>query len=179
MTIYVALLRGVNLGSRKLTMVDLRAAGEEAGFDDVKTHLASGNLIFTVSSGKASGSASDLAAALSEVVSKKMKAAVPVVVRNASRLEQALAHARTSFPGADDKTLAIAFLNRSVSTSTPDVLGDVGDDQYRIAGSEIYLFYPNGQARSKMIPPLFDSKLKVISTVRGVNTVEGLLAKMS
>jgi uncharacterized protein (DUF1697 family) len=40
-----ALLRGVNLGKRQVVMSELRAACERAGFTDVKTLLASGNLV--------------------------------------------------------------------------------------------------------------------------------------
>ena len=41
----VALLRGVNLGGRKVVMSELRAACERAGFTDVETLIASGNLV--------------------------------------------------------------------------------------------------------------------------------------
>ncbi|MET0260312.1 MAG: DUF1697 domain-containing protein, partial [Gaiellaceae bacterium] len=43
---YVALLRGINLGPRnRVAMPALREALEEAGFDDVKTYVQSGNVV--------------------------------------------------------------------------------------------------------------------------------------
>lgn len=42
---YAVLLRGVNVGGVKVTMAELRAAFTAAGFDDVKTLLASGNVL--------------------------------------------------------------------------------------------------------------------------------------
>jgi uncharacterized protein (DUF1697 family) len=46
----VALLRGVNVGGVRFAMADLRAALEAAGFSDVMTVLASGNVLLTSSS---------------------------------------------------------------------------------------------------------------------------------
>jgi uncharacterized protein (DUF1697 family) len=43
---YVVLLRGINLGSkRRVAMADLRALLEGLGYDDVRTHLQSGNVV--------------------------------------------------------------------------------------------------------------------------------------
>ena len=54
MTVYVALLRAVNVGGTgKLPMADLRAICVAAGFEGVRTYIASGNVVFS----------SDLAAA--------------------------------------------------------------------------------------------------------------------
>lgn len=46
MTRHVALLRGVNLGKRQVKSADLKAAFEAMGFANVKTLLASGNVLF-------------------------------------------------------------------------------------------------------------------------------------
>src|SRR3954466_5593620 len=50
----IALLRGINLGSkRRVPMADLRALMEEIGYTDVRTVLASGNVVFTGPKAKA------------------------------------------------------------------------------------------------------------------------------
>ncbi len=43
---YVAFLRGVNLGKRTVRSAELKAAIEDLGFSDVRTLLASGNVLF-------------------------------------------------------------------------------------------------------------------------------------
>ncbi len=53
MTRYAAFLRGVNLGKRTVKSADLKAAFEAMGFTDVKTLLASGNVLFEARPGKA------------------------------------------------------------------------------------------------------------------------------
>ena len=46
MTAYVALLRGINLGNRRVKMTTLAALFEEMGFGAVSTFIASGNVLF-------------------------------------------------------------------------------------------------------------------------------------
>jgi len=46
MSVDVAFLRGINLGKRQMKMAELKACLEAAGFEDVKTILASGNVRF-------------------------------------------------------------------------------------------------------------------------------------
>ena len=44
---YLALLRGINVGGNNIIrMVDLKAAFEEMGLNDVQTYIQSGNVIF-------------------------------------------------------------------------------------------------------------------------------------
>jgi uncharacterized protein (DUF1697 family) len=44
---YIAFLRGINLGKRRLPMSQLKALFEELGFDDVETFIAGGNIVFS------------------------------------------------------------------------------------------------------------------------------------
>lgn len=47
MSKYVAFLRGINLGKRQIKMAELKALLESEGYEDVRTLLASGNVVFT------------------------------------------------------------------------------------------------------------------------------------
>ena len=54
----VALLRGINLGAkRRVPMADLRELMGELGYEDVRTVLQSGNVVFTGAKAKAAGEA--------------------------------------------------------------------------------------------------------------------------
>ena len=47
MSVYIALLRAVNVGGTgKLPMAELKAFCEELGFTKVRTYIASGNVVF-------------------------------------------------------------------------------------------------------------------------------------
>jgi uncharacterized protein (DUF1697 family) len=53
MTTYAAFLRGVNVGGVNLKMADVKAALTDAGFSDVRTILATGNVLLKSSAGVA------------------------------------------------------------------------------------------------------------------------------
>ena len=46
MPVAISMLRGVNLGKRRLKMEELRAVYESLGLRDVETHVQSGNVVF-------------------------------------------------------------------------------------------------------------------------------------
>ncbi len=43
---YIAFLRGINVGNIRIKMPDLKAAFEKFGFQEVKTYLQTGNVVF-------------------------------------------------------------------------------------------------------------------------------------
>jgi uncharacterized protein (DUF1697 family) len=76
---YVALLRGINVGGNNLIrMADLRACLEADGFDDVRTYIQSGNVVFT-----ATGSSATLTARLERTLSAAFGYEATVAVRSA------------------------------------------------------------------------------------------------
>jgi uncharacterized protein (DUF1697 family) len=93
---YVALLRGINVGGNNIIrMADLRACLEADGFDDVRTYIQSGNVLFT-----ASGSAATLTARLERTLSKEFGYEATVAVRSARQLRAIVDGAPEGF-GAD------------------------------------------------------------------------------
>lgn len=52
MTKYIAFLRGINLGKRQIKMAELKTVFEDLGFADVRTLLASGNVVFAAKEAK-------------------------------------------------------------------------------------------------------------------------------
>lgn len=51
MIMYVALLRGINVGLKQVKVAELKKAFEELGFENVETLLASGNVVFEAKGG--------------------------------------------------------------------------------------------------------------------------------
>jgi uncharacterized protein (DUF1697 family) len=93
---YVALLRGINVGGNNLIrMADLRACLEADGFDDVRTYIQSGNVVFT-----ASGSSATLTARLERTLSKEFGYEATVAVRSARQFRAIVDGAPEGF-GAD------------------------------------------------------------------------------
>src|SRR5690348_15140450 len=102
----IALLRAVNVGGTgKLPMSDLKALCEKAGFDNVRTYIASGNVIF-----ESDRSEAQVKAALEKALQKYAGKPVGVLVRSAS--EMAAVVAANPFPkAAPNRTVAI-FLDK-------------------------------------------------------------------
>src|SRR5262249_19060049 len=105
MPIYIALLRAVNVGGTgKLPMSDLKAMCLDAGFTDVRTYIASGNVLFrsTLSEGKVK---STLEARLAAYAGKP----VGVAVRTAAELAAVLK--ANPFPKAQPNRTVAIFLD--------------------------------------------------------------------
>ena len=81
---YIALLRGVNVGGKnKISMAELKQGFEALGFTEVRTHLNSGNVIF-------SGEEGELAARIQAMIRERFGLDVPVLVVARDWLEDVL-----------------------------------------------------------------------------------------
>jgi uncharacterized protein (DUF1697 family) len=166
MTAYVAMLRAINVGGRKLVMSDLKAIGEELGLGSPRTFIASGNLIFTSSQAE-----EPLRKRLESRLSEHMGTEVPVLIRSASEMEAVAA--ANPFKDEPGNRVVAVFLNDPPS---PDALsGATGAREERMAlGSrEIYIAYGSGMADSKLRIPTAAK-----GTARNMNSV-GKMAKIA
>lgn len=173
---YVALLRGVNVGGKnRLPMADLAAVVAELGCSNVRTYIQSGNVVFEAPAATAKRLPADLTAALEE----RLRLRVPVVMRSASEMAAVLAG--SPFPAERTEWLHVGFL---AGRPTPEALAALeperfAPDQFAVVGSDVYLYYPNGLARSKMTNAYFDRALKTVSTVRNWRTVQTLASMLA
>ena len=166
-----ALLRGINIGPHKrIGMPALRAIAESLGHRDVETYLQSGNVVFT----PAPGAPADLAAQLEHGIADATGHEVPVVVRTGKELAKV---AGSSPYAVDDPTkLVVVFLGEAIELGDLS-LGDLGTylpDELTLAGRELYVSVPNGQARSKLMEALTKRRLPTTVTVRNWRTVTAL-----
>ncbi|MEO5833921.1 MAG: DUF1697 domain-containing protein [Nakamurella sp.] len=165
----------MNVGGATVAMADLRAIGTAAGFTAVRTFLNSGNLLFEA----ADGTPREYAATVSRALEALTERPVPVIVRTAAQLQRAVDRAVRAFPDAPDSTMAVAFMDRPVRDVAPDRLGAFNDDRYLIDSDAVYLLYPHGQARTKLLVSVIEKKLGVVATVRGVKSIRGMVAKLT
>jgi uncharacterized protein (DUF1697 family) len=167
MTVWVGLLRGVNVGgANKLPMKDLRASIEWLGYRNVESYIQSGNLIF-----ESDAQEERVVSDLRRLIEDRHGLTVPVVARTFSEMEAALIGHPSANGDVDPKLLHVAFLDRA-----PDDPGSVAADAWApdlwsVSGRELYLTYPNGSARSKMTIDRFEKPWGVTATARNLNTV--------
>jgi uncharacterized protein (DUF1697 family) len=167
---WVALLRGINLGARnKVPMAGLRSLLEESGYGDVRTYIQSGNVLFTA---KASDRAA-LARRLERTVEDAFGVSSRVVLRT---FEEIGGVARAHPFGDDGSKTHVAFLAQKPRAADVRALGqlEIGPDRFELAGSDVYLHYPNGVQGSRLSGAVLERHLRVPATVRNWRTVTRL-----
>ena len=162
MTSYVALLRGVNLGGRTLKMEDLRRVAVDLGLGDVRTYIASGNLL--VRSGK---SEKALKTELEATIADHMGAKVGVMIRTADELAAVL-DANPFDKEAPNYTVAI-FLDETPPAGSAEAAKNVYGERIALGTRELYVHYPRGQGQSRLAIPAAAQ-----GTARNMNTVAKL-----
>ncbi|MEU3452937.1 DUF1697 domain-containing protein [Micromonospora sp. NPDC006766] len=170
---YVALLRGVNVGTIRMAMADLRRLVSGLGHEDVKTYLQSGNMVFTSPPTRVE----ILAEEIERVITAELGLAVPVLVRSGTELA-AVADASPYAGKQDDPTrLLVAFLSAAPTAARVATLTvPAGENlEYAVAGREVHLHFPaGGYGRTKFTNAYLEKRLGVVATTRNWKSVLAL-----
>ena len=146
MTVYVALLRGINVGgNRKLAMADLRDAIAGAGGSDVATYIQSGNAVF-----RHPGKARPLTPKLEAAIAGTAGFDVPVDAAHGRRAGRG--HRVHPFPTSEPTQLHVSFLDEPPPAGAFDAIDRAGlaPEDFALIGREVFLHLPNGIGRSKL-----------------------------
>ncbi|MEQ1754177.1 MAG: DUF1697 domain-containing protein [Micropepsaceae bacterium] len=164
MRVYIALLRAVNVGGTgKLPMADLKAMCVDAGFANVRTYIASGNVLFQ-SSLNISHAKRLLETRLQDYAGKP----VGVIMRTASELADVLR--ANPFPkAASNRTVAI-FLDKPPPADALESISGHRNEELSLGTREIYVHYGDGMADSRLKIPAAKS-----GTARNMNTIAKLV----
>lgn len=163
MAVFVALLRAVNVGGTgKLPMADLRAICEAIGFEEVRTYIQSGNVVFRTGwSGEAAK------ARLETRLHEWMGRPVGVIMRDSQSLHEILA--RNPFPAGAPNRIAVLFLDQPPPADVLDTARRRTDEEIEPGEREIFIHYPSGMGRSRLHLSAMES-----GTARNLNTVARL-----
>lgn len=162
---YIALLRAVNVGGTgKLPMTELKAMCEAAGFQKVATYIASGNVVFTSKLAEAK-----VKAALEKAMQAYAGKPVGVMVRTAAEMAAVLQ--QNPFPEAPGNRAVAIFLDEPPSRDALKAATGQAEEQMALGTREIYVFYGDGMADSKLKIPAAKN-----GTARNMNTVAKLAA---
>ncbi|HEX3581624.1 MAG TPA: DUF1697 domain-containing protein [Thermoanaerobaculia bacterium] len=159
---YVAFLRALNVGGTSvIKMDDLRRQFEKLGFTNVKTVLASGNVLFD-----AKGSAPALTKAIASI-------GYTACVRTRADVLRIAEY--DPFGGKDPDQLYISFLEKKPAPENVERLLASGPDQFHVDGTEAYWFRRRDAAQ---LPSgnVFEKILGVKATMRGVKTIRRIAA---
>ena len=169
---YIALLRGINIGSRnRIAMPALREALEEAGFEDVATYVQSGNVVLT-----SRAKTDAVRRKVEQVIAESFGLEIPVVVRTKAELGAVLKRNPLGKVATEPKRYQVSFLDEKLPAKTLKELEAVAasGEQVVAQGREVYAWHPAGVARSKLWAKLAGKDLGVTATARNWTTVEAL-----
>ncbi|MDD2305653.1 MAG: DUF1697 domain-containing protein [Prolixibacteraceae bacterium] len=172
MSKYIAILRGINVGSgRKVPMTDLKKLCESLGLQNVQTYIQSGNVVFELGRPEA---ILMLEMRLQQAFSETFGFDIPVIVRTDEELAESIAQN----PFLKEENLDIERLHLTVlkELPKPELLEKIKGyqylpDRYEIIGCNVFIFCAAGYGTSKLVNSFFESKLKVPATTRNWKTV--------
>lgn len=160
---FVAHLRAVNVGGTgKLLMADLRDMCADAGFKNIKTYIASGNVVLT-----SDHSATVVEAALFQKVSDYAGKPALIFVRSATEIEDVLN--QCPYKDQPGNQVLVTFLNEPPQADVLENVRGMNDENIALGHREIYVHYPQGISFSKLIIPAAAQ-----GTARNLNTVAKL-----
>jgi uncharacterized protein (DUF1697 family) len=175
--VYLALLRGINVGGKaKLPMKELAAIFAACGATGVRTYIQSGNVVFGAASDEAAGACG---AAVTAEIARVYGYPGRIVLRTAQELRACYAGNPFAKASVSEDALHVYFLAdwpRAEAIKGLDA-GRSAPDEFVVRGREVYLFLPAGMARTKLTNAYFDSKLGTVSTARNWRTL-GMLVEM-
>ncbi len=170
---YVALLKGINVGRHKqIAMADLRTLLDDAGLTDVRTHLRSGNAVFS-----SVGTEPDaLAAMIERRIADVLGMSVPCLVRSREELDSVISANPLAGIATDGSKLMAHFLSAEpdpdrLAAHDPRLL-DRG--RIELGDRVIYQWCPDGLLSAPPAGMLAERHLGVTVTARNWNTVTKL-----
>lgn len=162
---WVALLRGVNLGPRnKVPMAELRTLLEDAGYGDVRTYIASGNVLLDAPTGK-----KKLASDLERLIADAFGVTTAVILRKPRELAATV----DAHPFKRTSDTHVAFLAERPAKSGAAKL-EAFDADAVLVGADLYLRLPRGVHGSRLSNARIESLLGVAATLRNWRTVVAL-----
>ena len=173
---YIALLRGVNVsGKNKISMSDLKSAFEEHGFQNVRTYINSGNVIFS----SELQNRSEITNQCETIIADTFNARIPVLVLPPNELSDILAHA-PDWWDTEDKDIYNNMIFVIPPTSVEEVYGAIGEakPEYEQVGhyknAIFWSFTRKHYSKTQWIKTASTSVNDKV-TIRNANTVKKLL----
>jgi uncharacterized protein (DUF1697 family) len=170
----VALLRGINVGTAKrVAMADLRRVFEDLGYDDVRTLLNSGNVMFTVGN----VAASDHAGRVQNAIADRLGIRSRVVVLTRKEVADAVAsNPLTSVADNPSRLLVLAFADSRGMAQLKPLLKERWSPEALALGKRVaYLWCARGIGTSRMWT-MVNRAIGGTGTARNITTMNKLLA---
>jgi uncharacterized protein (DUF1697 family) len=176
-SVFVALLRGVNVGGNNMiSMSSLKESFETLGFTEVTTYINSGNLIFKTKE----TDARKLEKKIEQMLSKDYELDSKVVLRSLPEMEKLVKSLPPSWNADSQRRYNVIFLRHSIDSekilAELPINSDIEEVLYR-PGTLLWSAQASEVARSKMVK-LSSRKIFQDMTIRNLNTTKKLYELM-
>jgi uncharacterized protein (DUF1697 family) len=172
----ISLLRGVNMaGHNSIKMAGLTQLYKDIGFNDAETYIQSGNVIFT---GVDDISVPEVSVKIEKAILERFSCNIAVMIRTLDEMRQLLSvNPYLKEENFDPSKMAVIFLyEKTTADQIQKVMNiDYPPDKFKIAGSEIFIYCPNGFGRTKLYTNFFEKKMDVTGTARNWKSITTLL----
>ena len=177
MSRYVALLRGINVGGKNLIkMTDLKACFEDLGFQDVRTYIQSGNVLFS-----AAGSNAKLTKQVEAALSKTFNYQSRAVVRSLTQMKDIVTNAPKGF-GSDPANYRYDVLFLKEPLTAKEAMKSIsikeGVDEAFSRKGVLYFSRLNSKATQSHLNRIASMPVYQSMTLRNWNTTTKLLNMM-
>ncbi len=171
MKTFIVLLRGVMpVGKNKVPMAQLRQILTDAGFENVRTYIASGNVIL-----RSNLSASKLGQQVHDLIKKHIGPDLVVIVKTGSQLQKIL----DGNPLKNDDMSRVFYTMFAMKPSVQKVKEflsqDYSPEEIFFDNNVAYVYIPGNYTRSKLDNNSIEKKLGVSATTRNLNTMRKLI----
>ncbi|MFN8577065.1 MAG: DUF1697 domain-containing protein [Candidatus Sericytochromatia bacterium] len=170
---YILLLRGINVSGKNLIKMDsLKIIFNDLGFENVKTYLQSGNVIFS----SKLNDIREIEKLIKSQIEKKLGLNVPVIVLTIKDLKSYIDN-NSLIKNRDEKSLYFTFLSDKAINYNEEIIKNkiTQNEEIEIREKVIYLYCPNGYGNTKLTNNFLEKNLKVIATTRNFKTTIELL----
>ena len=173
MKTFIILLRGVMpTGKNRVPMAELRDVLSDARFENVRTYIASGNvLVDTTLKPK------EIEVTVRDLILKHIGPDLVVVVRTAHDLQTLLDE--NPFPKKYDgkRIFYVSFAKKPPKKLVTQLEQEAfGEEKIAFGKHGAYMYIPGSAARSKLSNNFLEKKLDVSATTRNFNTLTKLIA---
>lgn len=169
----ISMLRGINVGGHN--MIKMEALREMYGslkFEDVRSYVQSGNVVFATKE----KDLKKIAKKIEDAIEAQFACRPDVILRTVDEMRDAIA--RNPFTGdREPAKLHVDFLAGEPGKEAKEKIRaiKVGPEELILDGRELYIYYPNGAGQSKLTGAMLDKALQVRGTARNWNSVRKLL----
>lgn len=170
---YIVLLRGINVGGHnKLPMANLRALLNDNGYTDVATYIQSGNILLS-----SANTSSEISTHIEQLLKEQFNYNIPVITISTEELQLCFLENPFLKKVKDIKFLHVTFLDSESEISDTEELyiNTYKNDEFQINGKYVYLYTPDGFAKTKFSNQQFEKQLKTKATTRNWRTVTKLM----